>query len=162
MGKARRRILTDEEVNGLRARFRVKRKRVVILTPEQKLKRRESVRQYNAARSADDLDVKVQRFESWVGHLHKQYGVSLEWYETTLAEQRGLCAICGQHERVRSNRGTGAVRRLCVDHNHQNGRVRELLCHFCNTQLGALENMEWRVKAEAYLVRHERVDITQV
>ena len=89
-----------------------------------------------------------------VAQLHGKYGVTVEWYETKFAEQRALCAICGQPERITHH---GVVRRLSVDHNHKTDEARGLLCHFCNTQLGALENLEWRQKAEAYLADHEMV-----
>ena len=80
-----------------------------------------------------------------------QYGVTVEWYRAKEREQGGLCAICGQPETQQRN---GKVKRLAVDHNHETGEARALLCTRCNQDLGVLENLDWREKAEAYLQSH--------
>ena len=59
----------------------------------------------------------------------KQFGLSVADYNQMLSEQSGVCAICGQ---VPSGKRT----RLAVDHDHETGKVRGLLCHGCNTMLG--------------------------
>ena len=59
--------------------------------------------------------------------LKRDYGLSLKQYDQMLAMQDGRCAICG-------NPPEGRV--LCVDHSHETGKVRGLLCHHCNTALG--------------------------
>ena len=153
----KRSILTEEQVNDLRRRFDVPVKLVAVRTPEQMAEKREKSRAAYQAKSSSDLDVRIARHESWITQLHDKYGVSLEWYEAKLAEQRGLCAICHRPERCKCNRGDGAVRRLAVDHNHLTNEARGLLCHFSNTRLGAVENRAWRTKAEAYLASHGQV-----
>ena len=50
-----------------------------------------------------------------------------------LIAQRGLCAICQAPP-------DGQWKVLCVDHDHETGKVRGLLCVTCNTMLGRLEN----------------------
>lgn len=74
-----------------------------------------------------------------------------------LAELQGhLCAICGRPEV--SVGKFGEPRRLAIDHCHQTGAVRELLCMRCNTMLGSAEDDPARLeRAAAYLRRH-RVD----
>jgi hypothetical protein len=62
--------------------------------------------------------------------LKRKYDLSLEGYFALLEEQEGKCAICGNIF-CDSNE-----RRLCVDHNHETGKVRGLLCFNCNTGLG--------------------------
>lgn len=59
--------------------------------------------------------------------------------------QDGRCYICDSKAR------------LCVDHNHDTGEVRKLLCDRCNTQLGIIENAEFLEKALAYLEEHGNV-----
>lgn len=56
-----------------------------------------------------------------------KYGITLEEYEALLKKQNGICAIC--KEPCRSGR------RLCVDHNHETGQVRGLLCVYCNRNI---------------------------
>jgi hypothetical protein len=59
-------------------------------------------------------------------HLKKTYGITPEQYNEILAKQEYCCAICGKHEEDEKNR------RLAVDHNHETGEIRGLLCSFCN------------------------------
>jgi len=51
------------------------------------------------------------------------YGISIEQYEEMLDKQNGLCAIC---------KTPPQTKRLAVDHDHDTGEVRGLLCHRCN------------------------------
>ena len=69
--------------------------------------------------------------------MKAMYGVTLEWYDEQLARQNGVCAICGNPE-VRVTKGS--VRRLCIDHCHDTGKVRGLLCAACNTGIGNLKH----------------------
>lgn len=79
------------------------------------------------------------------------YGITLDEYEAMHAAQDGRCAICIQPEtRVLY----GKLARLVVDHNHATGKVRALLCHRCNTALGAVEDAAFRAAALAYLEAH--------
>jgi hypothetical protein len=65
-----------------------------------------------------------------------------------VAEQGGLCAICRQ-DCNRSN-----SERLCIDHHHQSGQVRGLICFKCNTGLGRFDEDLSRMEAAiAYLRR---------
>ncbi len=107
----------------------------------------------------NELRTQIVRYQTWQAQLTKR-GASEEWYERKMMEQGRVCAICGQAERAKCNRGDGSVRRLAGDHNHKTGEMRGLLCNFCNTQLGALENAEWRAKAEEYLDQYQSVSIT--
>ena len=61
------------------------------------------------------------------------YKMTINEYMKKLVMQAGKCAICGE---VPANN-----RRLSVDHDHETGRVRGLLCINCNHMLGsALES----------------------
>jgi hypothetical protein len=74
-----------------------------------------------------------------------KYGVSEEWYLTTLAAQDGACSICGVIPGAKDNR-------LCIDHNHVTGKVRGLLCHNCNSALGFFKDRTDLLKGgEMYL-----------
>lgn len=71
--------------------------------------------------------------------LKKRFGISLEEYQLMLENQNNLCAICGRPERTVDHR-TKKVRSLAVDHNHNTGKVRGLLCTDCNRALGLLQD----------------------
>jgi len=58
----------------------------------------------------------------------KKYGLTVDAYEAQLILQDGKCAICGTLP--------WANRRLAVDHDHQTGSVRGLLCTPCNAAIG--------------------------
>ena len=76
----------------------------------------------------------------------KKYGLTLEQYERMLASQGGGCAVCGGPPN-----GRGAFH---VDHDHESGTVRGLLCHKCNTALGLVdESLERLEKLSTYLAR---------
>lgn len=70
-----------------------------------------------------------------------QYGISREQYEEMVVRQAGICAACGNEEQERSSKGY--IRALCIDHDHDTGQVRGLLCGSCNRALGhAKESVE--------------------
>lgn len=73
-----------------------------------------------------------------------RYGLSAEEYDELIFGEEARCAICGGQD---SRRG-----RLCVDHNHQTGKVRGALCTDCNLAIGYLrDDPELFRKAAAYL-----------
>jgi hypothetical protein len=72
----------------------------------------------------------------------KKYGLTPEQYDEMFAAQDGRCAACGQEETHRNQFG---VVRLAVDHDHDSGRVRGLLCARCNRALGLLGDDASRV-----------------
>jgi hypothetical protein len=81
--------------------------------------------------------------------LSRLYGIGLPEYEAMLAAQGGVCAICGQPETARA-RG-GGPRPLSVDHDHETGKVRGLLCLRCNRDLAVVEDGVRLDRAMAYL-----------
>lgn len=64
--------------------------------------------------------------------LKVEYGMSLEEYEARSQEQKFLCKICGKPQ--------SKERGLAVDHDHQTGEVRGLLCNTCNSALGGFQD----------------------
>ena len=80
-------------------------------------------------------------------HNLKKYGISLEEYNDILTSQRGGCAICGASPGKRS---------LAVDHSHDTGAVRGLLCFQCNQVLGLMDERPILFRLAAlYLERAE-------
>lgn len=75
-----------------------------------------------------------------------KYGLTLDDYNVLLDAQDGQCAICPAKP---SNRV------LAVDHCHETGRVRALLCGACNLGLGNFrDNPERLRRAAEYLEVH--------
>jgi protein-arginine kinase activator protein McsA len=70
-------------------------------------------------------------------NLRRMYGLSIEEYDAMVEEQNGLCAICKQEEKtIRQD----AVQCLSVDHCHDTGKIRGLLCNNCNRALGKFKD----------------------
>lgn len=75
--------------------------------------------------------------------LKTNYGMSLEEYERLLTDQSFGCAICG------NNNGNKV---MFVDHDHDSGQVRGLLCTRCNCAIGLFEDdIEKMAKAIEYI-----------
>ena len=79
--------------------------------------------------------------------LRNKYNMTLEDYDKMLISQEYKCKICGTTE-TRNKRYTF----LPVDHCHSTGKVRGLLCDYCNVGLGRFEDDPERLrKAAEYL-----------
>lgn len=89
-------------------------------------------------------------------NLVSLYGITLKTYNDMHAAQNGLCAICGEAETLIHRRGGYDVRcDLAVDHDHNTGDVRSLLCSKCNKALGLLnDDPDLILKAVEYLKAH--------
>lgn len=75
--------------------------------------------------------------------LKYNYGITIDQYNAMLAAQGGGCALCGAEPKRRP---------LDVDHCHETGKVRGLLCNKCNTSLGRLgDTLESILKIVSYL-----------
>lgn len=62
-------------------------------------------------------------------------------YEMMLRDQQGVCAICG----AKPQKG----KRLDIDHDHETGEVRGLLCGLCNRAIGMLADDPDIIRAAA-------------
>lgn len=62
--------------------------------------------------------------------LLRRYGITSEQFEEMRAAQNNGCHFCGSD---------GGKRGLYVDHDHDTGEVRKLLCARCNTLVGFFE-----------------------
>lgn len=82
--------------------------------------------------------------------LKERYRISQTTYDRMLANQAGMCAICGSTE-------PGAkARHLAVDHCHESGDIRGLLCISCNSGLGQFkDNLDVMRNAVRYLEAQE-------
>ena len=79
-------------------------------------------------------------------HLMKKYHLSKEDFSALLESQGGVCKIC-------KTNNPGWHGRFCVDHNHETGNIRGLLCNNCNVILGhSKDDTEILESAIAYLM----------
>lgn len=79
--------------------------------------------------------------------LATRYNISENEFLDMLIEQGGKCAICQSPYEGRENK------RLHVDHNHATGKVRGLLCGFCNRALGWAKDDAKRLEAMLSYIR---------
>lgn len=66
--------------------------------------------------------------------LKMLYGITQEHYESLLERQGFRCAICGAKE------AGGPTSSFKIDHCHDSGHVRGLLCNKCNLGIGHLQD----------------------
>jgi hypothetical protein len=84
------------------------------------------------------------------GYLKRKYGITIADYDRLLGKQNGVCAICGQPR--------PEERTLHVDHDHETGVIRGLLCFRCNNALGDFrEEYELFRRAADYLDRDDEL-----
>ena len=109
------------------------------LATDKKYKQTRKYRKKYKERYADDATRKLMR----KNHLKNKYGLTIEDYDTMMEEQGGACKICGSPPNGKP---------LHVDHCHNEGHVRGLLCSNCNTGLGMFrDSVELMQNAIEYL-----------
>lgn len=78
----------------------------------------------------------TKKYKAKQGHakrIEKVHGMSRADYEYLLRVQGGRCAICRKRpEDVKQTH-------LAIDHCHESGRTRGLLCRHCNWTLGVIK-----------------------
>lgn len=100
----------------------------------------------------------IQKYEPTAenNRLQKLYGISLDEYEEMLEKQNYLCAICHQPEQKKRK---GRPYRLGIDHCHETGTIRGLLCWRCNCAFGKLRDDPGIIKsALEYGIKHNRFE----
>lgn len=75
--------------------------------------------------------------------LKNSYGLTIEGYEVLVQSQNGKCCICLLEKP------------LVVDHDHETGKIRGLLCHKCNSGIGMMcDDIKIVRMAYEYLKKH--------
>lgn len=77
--------------------------------------------------------------------FRQRYGITLKIYEQMVLSQENRCAICKE-----------IADKLVVDHDHETGKVRALLCEPCNVGIGLFKESSVTLKAAAVYVEHHK------
>lgn len=89
------------------------------------------------------------RQKNW--NLQRSYGIGIDDYNRMLSEQGGTCAICKRLPTMKHR----LAKSLHVDHDHETGSIRGLLCNNCNHLVGnCREKIEVLEAAIEYLRRY--------
>jgi len=89
---------------------------------------------YNPVRGGSQIPYKKGTKEyNKVINLMSCYGMTEQDYDNLFENQKGCCAICKKPQEKLS-------KSLFVDHCHETGKVRGLLCHHCNSGIGYLQD----------------------
>lgn len=83
--------------------------------------------------------------------LRHLYGIDLQEFNKKLKDQNGKCAICKRSENAKVK---GKVHNFTVDHRHSDKKVRGLLCHSCNKNVGVVE--KWLKEIQVYLDKYQK------
>lgn len=78
-----------------------------------------------------------KRQRKW--HLKVNYNLTEEQYNEILISQNNQCFICGKFD-------SEMKKRLAVDHDHETGKIRGLLCDNCNGSLGWYEKNKEKIR----------------
>lgn len=93
-----------------------------------------------------DKNIHRRRELSRKCNLKRMYGIDQAEYNRMFEEQDGKCAICS------TATPTGKWKVFAVDHCHETGLIRGLLCNECNRGIGLLgDNPDRLLKAVDYL-----------
>ena len=88
-------------------------------------------RKENQAKIKVYNEMNQEKYRSY--ELKRKYNLTIEEYNELFVNQCGKCAICGKHQ-------TKLKMSLAVDHCHETGKIRGLLCSNCNRGIGLLNN----------------------
>jgi hypothetical protein len=88
--------------------------------------------------------------KSMDSRLRKEFGITHVEYQTIWERQQGKCAVCGDCLMLRD-------KHTHLDHDHETGVVRGILCIHCNGGLGSLKDSpQILLSAMRYLQKHEQ------
>jgi hypothetical protein len=120
--------------------------RAPILAGERKADHAAYQRAYRMKRPAQNRD----------RYLRSRYGISSTEFEELLRSQGGGCALCGADDsHPHPHPLTGEKVSLAVDHDHETGLVRGILCHIHNRGIGLFsDDPDMLRRAAAYLEHH--------
>lgn len=79
----------------------------------------------------------IKEYNRWRS-IKKKYGITRQQWQVMHDDQLGLCGICEKSKE------------LNVDHCHETGKVRKLICDGCNIAMGVVDNEALLSKCKRY------------
>ena len=83
-------------------------------------------------------------------NLKRLYQITPKLYAEMFTAQDGRCAICNRHR-------DEFAKDFIVDHHHDSGKVRALLCPACNTAIGLFGDSPEIMERAAIYIRDQKV-----
>lgn len=106
--------------------------------PRTRRLKNEANRRYAARKREENPD------HNWESKILCTYGITKEEFYALWSKHGNCCSVCKSPD--------NGSRRMCVDHCHETGKVRGILCDKCNTGIGLLGDTESGVyRALTYL-----------
>jgi hypothetical protein len=121
----------EEQRAARRDYYAANRERLLAYQREYKEQRREELKGRRRSHYVENPDVYKAR------NLRK-FGITLDQFNAAMKAQGGVCAICKRPSKTLH--ASGKVKDLAVDHDHETGRFRGLLCTSCNNGLGRFKD----------------------
>jgi hypothetical protein len=143
-----------------------KKKREWARTPNQREKRTIYMREWREKnREKHNQQAKESHHRNKYKHIGKmriymlktRYGITEEDYNRIFKEQNGVCKICGKEPYEHAKNKMSKV--LHIDHDHETGLVRGLLCSRCNGALGWYQ--KYRKEINKYIDSNLSIDNNQ-
>lgn len=134
-------------------------------TPEQRARASESARRKRAERAAAPGKSRESELRRLKALRYRMKPDAFEaWYQKTFAEQAGACAVCRVPFTAEAPAKRGGAKGVpYVDHDHETGRVRALVCTGCNIAIGYAEKSPERMIASVeYLLKHTEARLTDL
>jgi hypothetical protein len=104
------------------------------------------------ARERKKMNPALVREQNHKAHLKRAYGMTLAEYQALLTAQDGRCAVCG------SDQPGSTKDRWHVDHCHDTGMIRGLLCAQCNVMIAMARDDETILQAAIGYLRKGESD----
>lgn len=138
---------------------KIERKDEKIKKPESYIKGLEKRKKTNKIKNEeiknDPIAAKQKKNRATNWFLIRKYNITLKQYEDLLKSQNYKCAICHCENNNKDKKC------FDVDHCHETGKVRGLLCNSCNQGIGYINKSEHLKSAAEYVFKHENSQLLE-
>ena len=94
---------------------------------------KEKIEEYKRLYRQDAIKQERSKVYHRARWLKENFNMTVDDYMVMYETQKGQCAICGSDQ-------NGNRKNFCIDHEHETGKVRGLLCHNCNVSVGLMKD----------------------